>query len=86
MIITNNTQNNIYKMKYTKETSRIPIKIIDTDTEETLLEIGDRHWMNVGEIFPQKVVTDLILNEMKNRTFPKNVMVIAIGEYKLEID
>lgn len=69
-------------MKYVKETPRIIVKIIDADTEKTLLEYTDRTWMNVGELFQDYYVTELIKSNLpKNVKKPNNVMVLAIGEY-----
>ena len=70
--------------KYVKETPRITVKAINSDTEEVLFELKDRNWMNLGEIFPDSTMTSLITNELKNRKLPKNIMVLAIAEYSLE--
>ena len=69
-------------MSYIKDTPRITVKIIDADTEETLLEYSDRTWMNVGELFQDYYVTELIKNDLpKNTKVPENLMVIAVAEY-----
>ena len=70
--------------KYVKESPRITVKFIDSDTENELFEIKDRSWLNVGELFPDSTASNLIIQEMKKRKLPKNVMVMAIAEYKLE--
>lgn len=70
--------------KYKKETPRIIVKFIDSDTENILFEIKDRNWMNLSELFPASTVSNLVINEMKNHKLPKNVMVIAVSEYILE--
>ena len=73
--------------KYIKETSRISIKFINADTEETLFEVPDRNWMNIGEFFTDHTVTQLmeaeLKNKLKNKPIPKNILVIAVGEFKL---
>lgn len=72
-------------MKYVKKTPRVDVKFIDSATEEVLFEIKDRSWMNIGEIFSDGIVTSIIENEYKNKKFiPKNVLVMAVGEYCLE--
>lgn len=70
-------------MKYIKESPRLTVKFIDTNTEKTLFEIKDRTWMNVSELLADHTVTQLIEPEFKNKKPPKNVMVLVIGEYKL---
>jgi len=70
--------------RYTKENPRITIKFINADTEETLFEINDRNWMNVGEIFSSSLMSSIAINELKNRKLPKNIMVLAVSEYHLE--
>ncbi len=70
--------------KYVKETPRISVKFIDTDTEETLFEISNRTTVDVGEIFANHIVTSLIETELKNKKLPKNIMVLAVGEYSLK--
>jgi len=70
--------------RYIKETPRIIVKFIDSDTEDVLFEIKDRNWMNVAELFPAATVSNLVVQEFKNRKLPKNIMVIAVSEYTLE--
>lgn len=70
--------------KYVKENPRIGIQFINSDTEEVLFEINDRNWLNVGEIFPSNTVNSIVQRELKNKKkLPKNIMVIAVSEYKL---
>jgi hypothetical protein len=71
-------------MEYVKDTPRITVKFIDSDTEELLFEIKDRSWMNIGELFSDGVASSLILQEFKDKKkLPGNVMVLAVGEFKL---
>jgi hypothetical protein len=72
--------------QYKSKTPRITVKFIDSKTEETICELNDRNWMNVGEVLSSHVTNSIIMNELKNRKLPKKIMVIAIGEYDLEID
>ena len=69
--------------KYEKETSRIPIKFIDSDTEETLFEIKDRNQTNVGDIFSNYIASSLMTDELKNKKMPRKIMVLAVVEYTL---
>ena len=70
-------------MRYSKETPRIIIKIIDSKTENTICEIKDRNFLNVGEIFPDSTVTGIVERELKGKKLPKNIMVLAVAEYNL---
>lgn len=66
-------------MKYTKDTPRLTVKYIDADTEETVFEIDDRNWMNVGELLSDHHVTEIIKQNITNP--PENLMVLVVGEY-----
>jgi len=72
-------------MPYTKDTPRISVKIYDSKTEELLITINDRNWMNVGEIFTQNIVTSLINDEFKNKkkTKPQKIIMMIAEEYTL---
>lgn len=72
-------------MKYIKETPRIEIKIYNSLTDELLITISDRNWMNVGDMFPQHTITSLILDEFKNKNkpLPKKILVMVAEEYEL---
>jgi hypothetical protein len=70
-------------MKYSKDTPRITVKFINGDTDQILFEIKDRSWMTVGEIFTDHMVSSLIEQELKGKKLPKNLLVLAVGEYKL---
>lgn len=69
--------------RYTKESPRIIVKFIDNDTDETLFEIKDRNWMNLGELFTDHVVNSLIEQELKNVSVePDEILVLAVGVFK----
>lgn len=68
-------------MKYIKDTPRLTVKYIDADTDNTVFEVKDRNWMNVGELLSDHHVTEIMKqNRIK---LPKNLLVIAVGEYTL---
>jgi hypothetical protein len=71
-------------MKYAKETPRLTVKFINADTEKTLFEINDRTWLNIGEIFSDYYIDAVMKTEMKDKKMPTNLMVLAVGEYKLK--
>jgi hypothetical protein len=70
-------------MPYTKNSPRINVKFIDADTEEQIFEIKNRNWTDIGQLFTDYIATELIESDCKtkNKPLPKNVMVIAVGEY-----
>jgi hypothetical protein len=72
-------------MEYAKDTPRITVKFINADTEEVIFEITDRSCMTVGELFINGIATSLMQQEFKNKKkpMPKNIMILAVGEYKL---
>ena len=71
------------KVRYTKENPRILVKFIDNNTDETLFEIKDRNWMNLGELFTDHVANSLIEQEMKNfEVEPDEILVLAVGVFK----
>ena len=71
--------------KYRKETSRLTVKFIDSDTEELLFEIEDRNWSNVGELLQDYHVNEVTKKtlEKKGVNLPENLMVIVVGNYSL---
>lgn len=71
-------------MRYRKDTPRITVKFIDADTDQILFEIKDRSWMNVGELFTDQIVTTLMEQENKSKKQPKNILVLAVGEFTAE--
>jgi hypothetical protein len=71
-------------MRYRKDTPRITVKFIDADTDQILFEIKDRSWMNVGELFTDQIVTTLMEQENKSKKSPKNILVLAVGEFTAE--
>lgn len=73
-------------MKYTKESPRITVKVYNSDTEELLITMSDRNWMNIGEVFPVHNVSALMTEEFRNKkkTVPKKVLVMIAEEYTLE--
>jgi hypothetical protein len=71
-------------MKYVKKEPKITAKIIDADTEKTILELNNRNLMNVGELFSEGILSTIISNELKNSKYvPQNIMVLVHAEYKV---
>ena len=69
-------------MKYAKDTPRLTVKYIDADTEETLFEVPNRTWNNVGELLADHFVTELMKQNIEG-VVPENLLVIIVGEYTL---
>jgi hypothetical protein len=71
-------------MRYAKETPRLTVKFIDSDTETVLFEVKDRTWNTVGEILTDYAVDSIMKNEWKNKKMPVNLMVLVVSEYQLK--
>ena len=69
--------------KYIKETPRLSVKFFDGDTNKQLFEIKDRNWMNVGELFADHYVSELIKQTIAEQNLPENIVVVTTGEYHL---
>lgn len=69
--------------KYLKESPRLTVKFFDGDTNEQLFEIKDRSWMNVGEMFADHYVTQLVEQTISQEDLPENVIVLVSGDYYL---
>jgi len=70
--------------KYVSESSRIDVKFIDANSEQTLFEVNDRNWMNMGEIFSGHYGDMLIQRELKGKKLPKKVLIISVKELILQ--
>lgn len=71
-------------MRYTKATSRLIVKFVDSDTEEILFEVKDRSWMNVGELLTDGAISSIMTNEWRDKPLPENLMVLVVGEFELQ--
>ena len=69
--------------RYVKETPRITVKFIDAITEETILEVPDRSWMNVGEIMTDHYADSLIKTKLEGKKLPKKVLILTVCELNL---
>ena len=69
---------------YKKDSPRLTVKFIDTDTEKTILELKDRTWLTIGELLTDYTVDSIIKSELKDRKLPENIMVLVVAEYTLQ--
>ena len=69
--------------RYIKETPRLTVKFFDGNTNKQLFEIKDRNWMNVGEMYADHYVSELIKQTIAEQNLPENVVVLTTGEYRL---
>lgn len=66
------------KINYAKETPKLTVKIIDGETNEVLFEIPNRNPLNVGELFSDVYVSEII---KKNNLNPNIIRVLVIGDF-----
>ena len=71
-------------MRYEKQTPRLTVKFVDSDTNTVLFELKDRTWMNVGDLLNDAAVSSIMTNEWKNKKVPTNLMVLVVGEFELK--
>ncbi|MFW6247293.1 MAG: hypothetical protein ACOC22_03940 [bacterium] len=71
-------------MSYIRQSTRLTVQFIDSESEEVLFELKDRNWMNVGEVFTSSIVSSIMENELKNKTKPENILVMVVDEYTLK--
>lgn len=68
-------------MKLVKDSPRLSVKYVDADTEETIFEVNNRNWMNVGELLADHYVNEIL--KQNKIELPQNLMVLVVGEYSL---
>jgi hypothetical protein len=73
-------------MKYKKESQRITVQFLDTDTEAVLFEIKDRNHRNVGELMSDFYANTLLMRELKGKKLPKNAMAVTVAYFTLVDD
>lgn len=66
------------KINYAKETPKLTVKIIDGETNEVLFEIPNRNPLNVGELFSDVYISEII---KKNNLNPNIIRVLVIGDF-----
>ena len=68
-------------MKYIKDSPRLNVQYINADTEDIILEVKNKNWMNVGELFADHYVNEIL--KQNNIETPENLMILVVGEYTL---
>ena len=67
--------------RYRKDTPRLSVKIFNGDTKEQITEIGNRTWMDVGEMFSDQYVSEVV---QQTGEMPENIIVLVSAEYTLQ--
>jgi len=72
------------RIKLFKETPRLIVKFVQASTGKILFEIKDKDWMNVGELF-----TDYYVTELMNQTYDEQnllkigkIIVVVAADYQ----
>ena len=63
-----------------KETPRLSVKYIDSDTNEELFSIGNRNWQNACDLLSSNSVSKVMEEHCKGEP-PDNLLVIVVGEF-----
>ena len=69
--------------KYVKDTPRINVKYIDAQTEETILEVPDRSWDNVGLLMTNTYADSIIKSKLEGKKLPQKVLILTMCELNL---
>lgn len=69
--------------KYAKQTSRLTVKFINPKTNELLFTVEDRSWMDVGELFTDHYVDEILKQQLKGKKLPEQVVILVAGNYFL---
>jgi uncharacterized protein YggL (DUF469 family) len=67
--------------RYAKSSPRLTVKFLDGETNELLFEVNDRNHMNVGDIFTDTHVSELINRTIKAENLPESVNVMVIANF-----
>ena len=70
-------------MRYNKQSPRLIVKFVDSDTNAVLFEVKDRSWMNVGDILTDGAISSIMTTEYKGDP-PENLMIIVVAEFELQ--
>ena len=70
-------------MRYNKQSPRLIVKFVDSDTNTVLFEVKDRSWMNVGDILTDGAISSIMTTEYKSDP-PENLMVLVVAEFELQ--
>lgn len=74
-------------MKFKKETSRIPIQFVDSESEEILFEINNRNVNNMGEVFSDGIASSIISSQFRgdeDNVPDKIIILVAVELNRIE--
>lgn len=72
------------KNRYEMESARLSIQIVDSNTEKTFFTIENRNFLNVGEMFTERVLNSIIETSDVD-VDSDEIMVIAVGVFKKKV-
>lgn len=72
------------KIKFVKEVPRLNVKFVQASSGKVLFEIKDRDWMNVGELFTDHYVSELMRQTYDEENLLKigKIIVVVAGDYQ----
>lgn len=68
------------KYEYSDPTKRLTVKFLNEKNEE-LFSIDNRTWMDVGELFTAKYVTNVIETTLPKSKHPEAVRLLVLSDY-----
>lgn len=69
--------------RYLKDSQRLTVKFVDSNTNELLFEVNNRNIMDIGEMFSDTYVNQITQDYLSGETLPEDITVLVIGQYKL---
>lgn len=68
------------KYEYSDPRKRLSVKVLNENNEE-LFSVDNRTWMDVGELFTTKYLTDMIQTTVPKSRQPEAVRVLVYSDY-----
>lgn len=69
-------------IKYRKESTRLPVQFIDSETEEILFTVNNRNVTDIGEVYSDAVASSIIGSEFKGNesNLPDKILIMTVVE------
>ena len=72
------------KKRYLKDTSRLDVKFLNGDNpKEVLFEVKNRTAMDIGDMFVNAYVDQMIKQTVSEKELPSSIIVLVTSEYFL---